>query len=351
MSFRKENELQSVDKVILYNANRNSVNYFGSSKSLLGNSTSAMLAAIEVYNKPQFSYRSECFVVLLVNAWELAFKALLSKHRKSIYKKKERGRKYETLGIRDCLEKVKPFFPADIAFRPVECNIRELVKYRNDCIHFYNEEGFGVLVYGLAQTSIVNYRDLVNYWFRVDIADKINISLLPLSFRVGPDPVEYIKRASSEAGVNEELCMYLKSITDTTQELESAGVDTGRFLTVFRVNLQSSKKIQTADITAKVGENDDSAATMITRVLDPNVSHPNLRKDIVGKDSKFGIVFNSYTFDALVRRYKLKENQTLCWKNSRTNTFQYSQELVNLMKQYSSSEIEEARRMYSSRTE
>jgi len=309
-----------------------------------------MLAAIEVYNKPQFSYRSECFVVLLVNAWELALKALLSKHRKSIYKKKVRGQDYETLGIRDCLDGVKHYFPADIAFLPVARNIEQLVNYRNKSIHFYNKDGFDVLIYGLAQTSIVNYRDLVNCWFGVDLADRINISLLPLSFRVGPDPVEYLKCASSETDVDKEFCTYLKLIADTTQELESVGIDTGRFLTVFRVNLQSSKKIQTADITARLGADDDSDTAVITRVLDPNVSHPFLRKDIVGKKAKFDIVFNSYVFDALVWRYKLKENKTLCWKNSKANTFQYSQELVNLMRQYSSVEVEESKSMYSNRT-
>ena len=34
-----------------------------------------MLAAIEVFNKPSFSYREESFAILAVNAWELLLKA------------------------------------------------------------------------------------------------------------------------------------------------------------------------------------------------------------------------------------------------------------------------------------
>ena len=34
-----------------------------------------MLAAIEIYNKPNVSYREETFSILAINAWELMFKA------------------------------------------------------------------------------------------------------------------------------------------------------------------------------------------------------------------------------------------------------------------------------------
>jgi hypothetical protein len=64
--------------------------YRGSYRHLLKNSKSALLAAIEIYNKPQFAYRDECFVILLLNAWELALKALLSKSKESIYYPKKR---------------------------------------------------------------------------------------------------------------------------------------------------------------------------------------------------------------------------------------------------------------------
>jgi hypothetical protein len=46
-------------------------------KRLADNSLAAMLAAVEVYNKPQMTYRDEVTVMLIVNAWELALKATL----------------------------------------------------------------------------------------------------------------------------------------------------------------------------------------------------------------------------------------------------------------------------------
>jgi hypothetical protein len=46
------------------------VNYRGSYRKLLGTGKAALLAAIEIYNKPRIEYRDECFVILLLNAWD-----------------------------------------------------------------------------------------------------------------------------------------------------------------------------------------------------------------------------------------------------------------------------------------
>lgn len=44
-------------------------------KALLSKSIDACLAAIEIYNKPDFRYREEAFSILMINAWELLLKA------------------------------------------------------------------------------------------------------------------------------------------------------------------------------------------------------------------------------------------------------------------------------------
>ena len=42
---------------------------------MLEKSISAMLSAMEIYNKPDFKYREESFSVLCINSWELLLKA------------------------------------------------------------------------------------------------------------------------------------------------------------------------------------------------------------------------------------------------------------------------------------
>ncbi|MEW6526391.1 MAG: DUF3644 domain-containing protein [Spirochaetota bacterium] len=52
------------------------------SRELLDRSIAAMVAAIDVYNKPDFRYRAESFTILTLNAWELLLKAKwLAMHR------------------------------------------------------------------------------------------------------------------------------------------------------------------------------------------------------------------------------------------------------------------------------
>jgi hypothetical protein len=45
------------------------------SSDLSQKSLQAAIAAIEIYNKPYFSYREEAFSLLMANAWELLLKA------------------------------------------------------------------------------------------------------------------------------------------------------------------------------------------------------------------------------------------------------------------------------------
>lgn len=54
-----------------------------SHKKLCDNSRAAMLAAIEIYNKPQTTYREQVVTVLVVNAWELILKAALCKAKRT----------------------------------------------------------------------------------------------------------------------------------------------------------------------------------------------------------------------------------------------------------------------------
>ena len=42
-----------------------------SSEELIDRSIAATVAAIEIYNKPNFLYREETFSILAINGWEL----------------------------------------------------------------------------------------------------------------------------------------------------------------------------------------------------------------------------------------------------------------------------------------
>jgi hypothetical protein len=99
------------------------MNYRGSYRHLLRNGKAAMLAAIEIYNKPRIDYREECCVILLLNAWELTLKALLSKKGRSIFYPKKRNEPYRTLSWRDALSAAEALLPEDLPALPVRRNL------------------------------------------------------------------------------------------------------------------------------------------------------------------------------------------------------------------------------------
>jgi len=78
--------------------------------------------------------------------------------------------------------------------------------------------------------------------------------------------------------------------------------------------------------------------------MDPNKTHPLLRKNVVqavGNDLR-GIKFTTYTFDAIIWKLDAKNNDVLCWENKNTRTFQYSHQLVSTLKALTAKQINNA---------
>ena len=127
-------------------------------RKLLANGKAALLAAIEIYNKPRIEYRDECFVILLLNAWELTIKAVLSKSGQTIYYPKVRGLPYRTYSLTDSLRKAETFIPTGLGFQALRMNLELLSTYRDNAVHFYNAQDFGSVIYAVSYTHLDVYK-------------------------------------------------------------------------------------------------------------------------------------------------------------------------------------------------
>ncbi|MBX6370536.1 MAG: DUF3644 domain-containing protein [Rhodospirillales bacterium] len=331
------------------------MNYRGSYRKLLGNSKAAIVGAIEIYNKPRFEYRDECFVILLINGWELLLKALLSKNHQSIYYKKKRGQPYRTLSWSDALTRVESrgIWPSSAPpLLAVRRNLELLTVYRDNAVHYYNEPNFGVLIYSFSQTSIVNYRDLLTSGFDHSLGDEITWHLLPLGLAPPVDPLAYLReasRASSARAVGD----FIRLISDATAELEAANIDTGRLLTIFSVSLQSTKKISHADVVVGVQEvaADENGETVVVRPLDPNRSHPLFQKNIVEQigPTLNGVKFTAYTFQAIAWHYRLKSKARYCWIDDDTQRPRWSRDVLTFLRSLTPEAIGESLAAYKKR--
>lgn len=321
------------------------MNYQGSYRNLVRNAKAAMMAAMEIYNKPRFEYRDECFVILLLNAWELALKAVVSKNGKSIYYPKRRKEPYKTLALRDSFNKAEKFFPSDLPALPIRRNLDLLTTYRDNAVHFYNEPGFGLLIYSLAQTSIINFKDLLSETFRINLEKEISWQLMPLGLKPPVDPIEFISgKGKNGKQRRPAVRQFLSELLIATKEIENSKGDTARLLTIFQVNLQSTRKIEKADVIVGVGAKTEAKGPLVVeRSVDPNVSHPLRQKDVIKKVGVLhGRPLTQYLFQAISWKYDFKSKRQFYWRDSEGALTKYSNEVPPFLAKLSSQELEHA---------
>lgn len=303
-----------------------------------------MIAAIEIYNKPVFEYREECVSVLLMNAWELALKALLDKNQKSIFCEQKGKGPRRSLLWRDALKRAERYFPKSISFHAVAENLRFLAKYRNNTLHYYNEAGMKTTFYMLAQSSVKNLVDLMDKAFDLHVSKEINWIVMPIGIAPPVDPVSYLSTSNAHEK-SEAVRQFLSKLTESAHNVEQNNEDVSRLVSV-RVKLVSAKQAGDAHIVVGLTDNPDAlGATVLEKKIeiDPNKTHPHKYNEVVKKIGVLhGKKFTSHTFGAIAWKHGLKDNSRYCWKSSHMGFNAYSGEVLQFLKRLSEEAIEEA---------
>ncbi|MGB4809840.1 MAG: DUF3644 domain-containing protein [Candidatus Phosphoribacter baldrii] len=287
-------------------------------KRLADNSVSAMLSAVEVYNKPQMTYRDEVTVILVVNAWELALKATLRQENRSIFYPKKRGERYRSIGIDDALGRISSnrLWPAEIDGPAATANIKALTEYRDRAIHLYNAQGLGAVIYPFLQQNVLNYRDFMLVKFKKDLADSITWQLLPLGATAPADAVQFMK-VDRNATMVAEVEEFINELRHLMDEAQDSGGDMARVATMYDINMQSVKKMSSADLVVAVSPTADGQVAV--RKIDPNQSHPYSATELLKKVNakRKGRKLTSYDVYALCWKESLRDNALYAWKHSK----------------------------------
>ena len=200
------------------------------SRELLDRAVHAMMAAIEVYNKPDFFYREEAFAILAVNAWELLFKAKwLADHRNRMqslyvneaktggrrprYKKTRSGAKM-THGVEYLAKKL---VETGKLHRGVVNNLEAMIEFRDTAVHFYHRSpaiAERVLELGLA--CVKNFVSAANDWFGEDLS-QFKTYIMPLTLNPLP------QTTSVQLSRNEKaFAEYLESLRPDSEDPASS---------------------------------------------------------------------------------------------------------------------------------
>ena len=188
----------------------------------------AMIAAIEVYNKPSFSYRDETFSILAINAWELLLKARIlqldsnriaaiieyERRRKSngemsekMYRKKNRAGNHCSIGLFKAHNKLVNEY-GDTINTVVLKNLEALTEIRDNAIHFMNKDfELRKKIHEIGTANLKNYFHLIRQWFGADLG-QYQLFLMPIAFLHNISAVKGINTNSAE----KNILSYVRSI-------------------------------------------------------------------------------------------------------------------------------------------
>ena len=242
------------------------------SLQLLNNAKSALVSAIEIYNKPDFDYREETFCILALNAWELLLKARIlagsSNDPRSIYvyekrrtkkgnwskkeyiKRNRAGNPY-TMGLAQLMVKLDKD-PTSRLSPAIKANLDGLTEIRDNAVHFINP-GPRLLkrVLEIGTASVRNFIDLAQRWFHEDLSE-YSLYLMPIGFVPVLGTVKGISPTTDEA----KLLDFLESLIRDTDDKQSEGYSVA-------LEVDISMKRSSSDATIEVAVTNDHDAVKV----------------------------------------------------------------------------------------
>lgn len=254
----------------------------------------AAVSAIEIYNKPNFSYREEAFAILMTNAWELVIKAKWvldhGENQDSLYvlihdnkggktPKLNRSGNPLSLGLPYLAARLMEDKDSGLE-RGCHDNILALVEIRDNAVHLLNKDLYlGRRVLEIGTASLRNYLNLATEWFQLDLT-AYNFFLMPLSFYHGFEAAEPATRAAYPEQVK-RLLDYLDALEKTDNETEGTQ--------------HVAMRIETKFVRAK-----DASAVAFRLTDDPSAPAMAVREEDFMKNYSF--TYRKLT-DAIKRRY------------------------------------------------
>ena len=131
----------------------------GKTKSILDASIDSALLAVEIYNKPRTTFRSEGFITMMIMAWTRLFHAHFNSTIGDRYYYKKKNGRYDTVDgekkaweLTTCIKKYGSLATA------VESNLNFFIKLRNKIEHRHIEKReVDTLIFGECQSLLFNY--------------------------------------------------------------------------------------------------------------------------------------------------------------------------------------------------
>lgn len=256
------------------------------SERLFRKAEAAMLAAIEIYNKPDFRYREETFAILILNAWELLLKAkLLADHNNNPrclyvyegrkradgkpsrmrYLRRNRAGNVQTASLGYCVTQLDKTQASRLS-PAVKVNLDALVEVRDNAVHYMNASlQLAKQILEIGTAAVKNFIELAKRWFKHDFS-QYNLYLMPIGFISGPAVSTGINLSADE----QKLIAYLGKLTTDPGLTTSA---TGGFHVALELNMTFKRSPSDAAFAIAL-TNDPSAPKVLLSEEDVRKRYP-----------------------------------------------------------------------------
>lgn len=301
---------------------------------LLDKSVEAYILSLETINRLSVKYRIENFSYLICNAWELLLKAKIlddSKDRKSIYYKKEKGRRPRTLSLRDCVQKI---FPNEKD--PVRRNLERVCSLRDEATHLiFSQVPKDILA--LFQSCVLNYHKRLVEWFDVSVSNRVSVGMMTIVYDFSPEEFD-LQSPIFRRRLGREAARYLAKLQEEIrQEFESLGRP-AEFSIDIDYKLALVKKPDIADIVLSGGSS-EAPIGVVEVPKDPSKTHPHRQKEIIAAVNAAldgASPINQYDVQCVSKIYEVRKRPEFFYKGTvQGSPSQYSQEFVDwLLRQY-----------------
>ena len=243
------------------------------SQELLDRAIAATVAAIEIYNKPDFPYRSESFCILAINGWELLLKAKWLNENdnkiRSLYVMENPKKKDGTRSKRKRFKRTRSQIPFTLGLdylakklveqnfldRLAYANLEALLELRDTSVHFYHQSEME-LALSLQEVGAACLRNFVltaKDWFDRDLSD-CGFFLMPLSF-VG------MSRQQDAIILNREEENFLKYLHQLVKGAEEVDSD---YAIAVNIDMKFTRSQATDAIEVRFSQSPDALEVRIT---------------------------------------------------------------------------------------
>lgn len=210
-----------------------------------------------------------------MNAWELLLKAFFKKYIKtrSIYTKDE-----HTIPLDKAIGYTEEYINTNEpkTFEAIKENLLLIEKYRNNIVHYYNEQ-LEPYIFMLTAKNALKYVDFMKKYFHRDILAEDGLFILPLEFKLPFKPEDFLTKHAARYISSAESKEFVESMVKVITELNSKGIE-DTIVIGFDIYLENVKRMKNSDLLVAI-TSQDSADVSFSKINQVQVTNdPNVQK-------------------------------------------------------------------------